>query len=219
MYKTSSSVIRLLLVDDHHLFRDGLVRALSGEREFEVVGQASNGTAALELWRQHRPDVTLMDVAMSRLDGVEATRRLRAMDPQARVLMLTSSEEPLDARASFDAGAAGYVVKTVAFEELLLAIRTVHAGERAISPALARQLAACKPNHGLTAREIEVIKGLGDGMSFQEIGKRLCIAERTVRADVALIKEKLGAATIGQVIARAFERGALSFSRLGLRRT
>lgn len=215
MYKTSTNAIRLLLVDDHHLFRDGLVRAFSGEPGFTVVGQASNGTAALELWRQHRPDVTLMDVVMSRMDGVEATRRLLAEHPRARVLMLTSSEELMDARSCLEAGAYGYTTKTVAFEELLVAIRTVHAGGRAISPTLSRRLATHKPDHDLSAREIDVLNGLRDGMSLQEIGKQLCVAERTVRADVATIKEKLAAATIGQVIARGFERGILAFSRPG----
>lgn len=215
MYKTSTKRIRLLLVDDHHLFRDGLVKAFSGEPEFAVVGQASHGEAALDLWRHHRPDVTLMDVVMPRMDGVEATRRLLGEHPRARVLMLTSSEEVLDARSCLDAGASGYVMKTVAFEELLVAIRNVHAGERAVNAALARQLEICKPTHDLTTREIDVLKGLRDGMSLQEIGDHLGVAERTVRADVALIKAKLGATTIGQVIARGFERGILAFSRLG----
>jgi DNA-binding NarL/FixJ family response regulator len=214
VYKTSTAPIRLLLVDDHHLFREGLVRALSGEREFEVVCQASNGEVALDLWRQHRPDVTLMDVVMPRMDGVEATRRLLAEHPQARVLMLTSSEELLDARLSLETGAVGFIVKTVAFDELLVAIRTANAGGRAVSPTLAHRLAVCRPGHELTAREIEVLRGLRDGMSLQEIGKHLRVAERTVRADVATIKETLGAATIGQVIARAFERGILSSTRL-----
>jgi DNA-binding NarL/FixJ family response regulator len=137
--------ITLLIVDDHHLFRDGLVHAFSEEPGMKVVAQCSDGIAALDLWAKHQPDVTLMDVSMPRIDGVETTRRLVVRHSGARVLMLTSSEEEQDAVDSMEAGAAGYVMKTVAFDDLLVAIREVHDGGRPMGEAIARRLANRTP--------------------------------------------------------------------------
>lgn len=205
--------ISLLIVDDHHLFRDGLVHALSDEPEINVVAQCSDGLTALDLWPKHTPDVTLMDVGMPRIDGVETTRRLISRHPGARVLMLTSSEEEQDALDSMEAGAAGYIVKTVALDDLLAAIRQVHEGGRPIGAAIARRLAASRPHEAFTAREVNVLKGLRDGLSTHEIARRLFVSERTARATVAIVKEKLAAATIGQAVARAYERGILEVRR------
>jgi DNA-binding NarL/FixJ family response regulator len=205
--------ITLLIVDDHHLFRDGLVHAFSEEPGMEVVAQCSDGIAALDLWAKHRPDVTLMDVSMPKIDGVETTRRLVIRHPGARVLMLTSSEEEQDAVDSMEAGAAGYIVKTVAFDDLLVAIREVHDGGRPMGEAIARRLAGRTPQGPISTREVNVLKGLRDGLSTQDIARRLFISERTARATVAAVKEKLGAATIGQVVARAYERGILEVRR------
>lgn len=213
MSQPTAPPITLLIVDDHHLFRDGLVHALSEEPGMRVVAQCSDGIAALELWAKHRPDVTLMDVSMPRIDGVETTRRLVVRHPGARVLMLTSSEEEQDAADSMEAGAAGYVMKTVAFDDLLVAIRKVHDGGRPMGEAIARRLAGRTPQGPISAREVNVLKGLRDGLSTQDIARRLFISERTARATVAAVKEKLGAATIGQVVARAYERGILEVRR------
>ena len=205
--------ITLLIVDDHHLFRDGLVHAFSEEPGMEVVAQCSDGIAALDLWAKHRPDVTLMDVSMPRIDGVETTRRLIVRHPGARVLMLTSSEEEQDAVDSMEAGAAGYIVKTVAFDDLLVAIREVHDGGRPMGETIARRLANRTPQGPISVREVNVLKGLRDGLSTQDIARRLFISERTARATVAAVKEKLGAATIGQAVARGYERGILEVRR------
>ena len=205
--------ITLLIVDDHHLFRDGLVHAFSEEPGMGVVAQCSDGIAALDLWAKHRPDVTLMDVSMPRIDGVETTRRLVVRHPGARVLMLTSSEEEQDAVDSMEAGAAGYIVKTVAFDDLLVAIREVHDGGRPMGEAIARRLANRTPQGPISSREVNVLKGLRDGLSTQDIARRLFISERTARATVAAVKEKLGAATIGQAVARGYERGILEVRR------
>lgn len=205
--------ITLLIVDDHHLFRDGLVHAFSEEPGMKVVAQCSDGITALDLWAKHRPDVTLMDVSMPRIDGVETTRRLVVRHPGARVLMLTSSEEAQDAADSMEAGAAGYVMKTVAFDDLLVAIREVHEGGRPVGEGIARRLAKKTPQASISTREVSVLKGLRDGLSTQDIARRLFISERTARATVAAVKEKLGAATIGQAVARAYERGILEVRR------
>ena len=205
--------ITLLIVDDHHLFRDGLVHAFSEEPGMEVVAQCSDGIAALDLWAKHQPDVTLMDVSMPRIDGVETTRRLVVRHPGARVLMLTSSEEEQDAVDSMEAGAAGYVMKTVAFDDLLVALREVRDGGRPMGEAIARRLANRTPQGPISGREVNVLKGLRDGLSTQDIARRLFISERTARATVAAVKEKLGAATIGQAVARGYERGILEVRR------
>jgi hypothetical protein len=204
-----ASRIRLLIVDDHPVFRDGLNHTLADEPEFEVVAQAGDGETALAAWHRHRPDVTLMDVSMFGVDGIEAVRRLINTAPAARVLMLTSSEEQADVLAALEAGAAGYITKTVRFEDLLAAIREVHAGGRPLGEDLARRLAAAEKGAPLSPREFDVLSHLRDGLSYQEIGRKLSISERTARAHVAAIKEKLDAATAAQCVARGFERGLL----------
>ena len=204
-----ASRIRLLIVDDHPVFRDGLNHTLADEPEFEVVAQAGDGETALAAWHRHRPDVTLMDVSMFGVDGIEAVRRLINTAPAARVLMLTSSEEQADVLAALEAGAAGYITKTVRFEDLLAAIREVHAGGNPLGEGLARRLAAAEKGAPLSPREFYVLGHLRDGLSYQEIGRKLSISERTARAHVAAIKEKLDAATAAQCVARGFERGLL----------
>jgi DNA-binding NarL/FixJ family response regulator len=205
----SPPCIRLLIVDDHPVFREGLAHTLAEEAEFRVVAQAGDGAAAIAAWQKHRPDVTLMDVSMFGVDGIEAVRRLVAAAPAARILMLTSSEEQADVMAALDAGAAGYITKTVRFDELLAAIREVHAGGRPLGEGVARRLAAAEQGGTLSPREFDVLCQLRDGLSYQEIGRKLSISERTARAHVAAIKEKLGAATAAQCVARGFQRGLL----------
>jgi len=201
--------IRLLIVDDHPLFREGLIHALATEREFVVIAQAGDGETALTLWRQHEPDVTIMDVSMHGMGGIETLRRLREAVPTALVLMLTSSEEQQDAVEALEAGAAGYITKTVGFVKLLEAIREVKNGGRPIGEELARRMAAAEKGSPLSHREVEVLVHLRDGLSHQDIGRRMAIAERTARAHVAAIKEKLAAATAAQCVSRGYELGIL----------
>jgi DNA-binding NarL/FixJ family response regulator len=205
-----SNPIRLLIVDDHPVFRESLAHALGAAAGFEVMAQANDGAAAVGLWQRHRPDVTLMDVRLVDVDGVAAVRRILATAPAARVLMLSSSEDDRDAFEALEAGAAGYITKSVGFLELLEAIREVHAGGRPIGEEVARRLAAREKGGPLSPREAEVLLLLRDGLSEKEICRRLAIADRTVRAHVAAIKEKLDASSTAHCVTRGFEMGLLA---------
>ena len=200
--------IRLLIVDDHPVFREALAHALAAAPDFTVVAQANGGNEAVRLWKMHRPDVTLMDVSMEGLDGVAAVEGIRGESPDARVLMLTSSNAAEDAGAALAAGAAGYITKSVGFVELMDAIREVHTGGRPVAPTLAKRLKT-RGKGPLSPREMEVLELLRDGLSQDQIHRRLAIADRTVRVHVAAIKEKLGAASTAHCVTRAFELGIL----------
>jgi DNA-binding NarL/FixJ family response regulator len=206
--------IRLVLIDDHPVFLEGLTQALGRQRDLVVVGQGTDGTEALALWEEHRPDVLLLDLAMSGLNGLDTLARIRQRHPQARVLMLTSSDDGDDAVAALDGGAAGYVTKAARCDELVDAIREVHAGGRPIGAAVAQRLAARERGGPLTPREMEVLELLREGLTYAEIGQRLGVAQRTARAHVVAVKEKLSAANNAQAVARGFERGLLRPPRL-----
>jgi len=206
-------VITVLIVDDHPLFREGLVHALATEEGFRIVGEAADAQEALSVWVHHRPDVTLVDVSMPGLDGIALVRKLRAVSQHARVLILTSSEDSDDVLAAFDAGAAGYLTKGARYQELKAAIRAVHAGGRPISDVVATRLASRKPVANLTPREMTVLRMLSEGLGHVEIAERLEISERTARAHVAAIRDKLGATNAAQAVAQAFSRGILAADR------
>lgn len=202
--------IRLLLVDDHTLFLEGLVNTLGAVRGFEIVGQARDGRTALAMWRTASPDVGLVDVSMPGMDGIETVRQLRSHFPGARVLMLTSSEDQEDVIAALDAGAAGYVTKGIRYSDLIAAVREVHAGGRPLGEAIARKLASREPASPLTTREIDVLRLLREGLTAVEIAGRLSITPRTTRAHIEAIKTRLGAANTTQAVAIGFERGLLT---------
>jgi two-component system NarL family response regulator len=204
---TARKRIRLLVVDDHPVFLDVLAQALEAEADFQLVATATGGDAGVSAWREHRPDITLMDVRMLGGDGITAIRRIRELDPAARVLMLTSSEHGQDALAAMQAGAAGYVSKSGGYDDLLAAIRAAHAGGRPISDNVRLRLTAAANDRRLSDRELEVLKFLRDGCTHDEIAARLAIADRTVRAHVGAIKEKLAAASAAQCVSRAYELG------------
>ncbi|NDC52934.1 MAG: DNA-binding response regulator [Planctomycetia bacterium] len=205
--------LSVLIVDDHPLFREGLVHALGTEDGFRIVGEAADGQTALALWEAHRPDVTLVDISMPGLDGISLVRHVRSAHPRARLLMLSSSEEQEDVLAALDAGAVGYVTKGVRYTELKAAIREVHAGGRPLGEAIATRLAARQPDAPLTPRETAVLRMLSEGFGHLEIAERLAISERTARAHVAAVREKLHAANAAQAVAEAFARGILERRR------
>lgn len=205
----ANAVIRLVLVDDHPVFLEGLAEALCRQADLDVVALGTCGDDALELWSRHRPDVTLLDLSMAGMDGIAVLRRLRQAHMGARVLMLTSSDDQEDAIAALDAGAAGYVTKESRYDELVGAIREVHNGGRPIGEAVARRLAARDRSSLLTPREVEVLGLLSEGLTYGEVGRQLKITERTARAHAVAVKEKLQAANTAQAVARAYQRGIL----------
>ena len=204
-----STRIRILVVDDHPMMRAGLASALSMDPGFAEVMQANDGESALEMWRQHRPDVTLLDISMGGMDGIDTLRRLVRDFPGARVLMLTTSEAREDIHHALDAGARGYVTKNINAADLVKAIRTVHAGGSFLSESVKRRLADEETSGRLTLREIEVLELVRQGFTNDEIGRLLGISERTARAHISSIKEKLHASDRAAAVARGFESGIL----------
>lgn len=204
-----SPSIRLMLVDDHAILRAGLANMLNGESGLKVVVEADDGETAIRLWREHQPDVTLLDLSMGGMDGIETLKRLRSEFPQARVLMLTSSEANEDVRHALEAGASGYVTKNIRRAELVEAIRECHAGGQPIGEHIARILAAGNEHGALSRREMEVLGLVRQGFTNAEIGRLLGISERTAKAHVAALLVKLQASDRAEAVARGFERGLL----------
>ncbi|HQF40378.1 MAG TPA: response regulator transcription factor [Opitutaceae bacterium] len=215
--------IRVLLVDDQALFREGLATLLGLNPELELVGEAGNGAAAVEMWARLRPEVVLMDLRMPVMDGVEATRRILAMQPAARILVLTTFEEDAEVFAAVRAGAAGYLLKASPSEKLVEAIRAVAAGESVLQPSVTAKLLAefnrmavrterraVQPlPEPLSGRELGVLQCLCDGLSNKEIASRLGIAEGTVKNHMTNVLGKLGALDRTQAALRARELGLI----------
>lgn len=201
--------IRLLLVDDHAVMRAGLANMLNANPNFRVIADADDGKAALVLFRQHKPDVTLLDVMMPGLNGIECLRRLLDEFPDARVLMLSSSDADEDIAQALEAGACGYVTKTALPAELISAIQAAHAGESTLSPEVRRRLAERSTTQKLSGREIEVLHLMRKGLSNPQIGQWLGITARTAKAHVAAILQKLEVSDRTEAVARGFERGFL----------
>lgn len=202
--------IRVLLVDDHPVFRAGLVSLLRLEPDIVIVGQAGSGAAALRMWGHCQPDVCLLDLSMPEMDGLETLRQIRKAQPKARVLILTSSPSPDDADRAIAAGACGYVVKNVEHDAILEALRAVHEGQVGLRRGVATAPVVAAPAGGLLSpRELEVLRLLRDGSGTTEIANALGITSRTVKFHVAAILEKLGADDRMGAIVKAFDLGLL----------
>jgi two-component system NarL family response regulator len=200
-------VITILVVDDHPVVRTGLIALLERQDDMQVVGEAGDGEQAVELHRRLRPDLVLMDLRLPRLSGVEATARICGEFPEARVLVLTTYDGDEDIYRALQAGARGYLLKDLAREELLEAIRAVRSGLRRISPRAAHRLAERVPRSELTERELSVLRLIVEGRSNKEIGAALGIAEGTVKVHVTNLLGKLGVADRTQAATTALERG------------
>ncbi len=198
--------LRLLLVDDHALLRAGLVSVLESQG-FVVCGEASAGEQAVLRFDELRPDVTLMDLQMPGLDGVAATAKIRARHPDACILVLTTFDTDDDIERALRAGARGYLLKDAAVDELVNAIREVHAGRTRVAPAIAAKLADRMTQVQLTMRELNVLRLLAGGKTNKEIGAELSIAESTVKVHLTHLFEKLGVSNRTEAIAAASRRG------------
>jgi DNA-binding NarL/FixJ family response regulator len=200
---SDSSLIQVLSVDDHPLVREGIAAILEAEPDMQLVAEATNGREAIESFRKHRPDVTLMDLYMPDSDGIEATVRIRSEFPTARIIFLTSYSGDARMVAALKAGASGYLLKHTLRKELLATIRAVHAGLRRIPAEIATEIAEYAGAEALTARELDVLRQVAAGRSNKAIATDLQISESTVKAHLAALLAKLGAdgRTHGVIIA------------------
>ena len=203
----STSAIRILIVDDHPVVREGLAAMIERRPDLTVVAQAPNGRAALTAFETHHPDVTLMDLQMPEMGGVDAIRAIRATHPNARFVVLTTFDGDEDIFRALEAGALAYLLKDAPREELLDAIRAVHAGARRIPSEVAAKLAERMMSQPLTERELSVLRLITAGKSNKEIGEVLVITEGTVKVHVNAILGKLGVSDRTQAVTTALKRG------------
>ena len=203
--------IRVLIADDHVTVTAGLVAIIGMQPDLMVIAEAANGREAVNLWRNHRPDVTLLDLRMPMLDGVGAIAEIRKEDTAARVIVLTTYETDNEIYRAIKAGAKGYVLKDARREELLDCIRRVSRGEICIPPSLLERLAAGVGSETLTGRELDVLTLLTRGKSNKEIGANLYISETTVKAHLRSIFTKLNVLSRTEAVAAASRRGLVQF--------
>ena len=201
--------IRILSVEDHPVFRQGLAAIVSAECDMLLVGQASNAVDAVAEFRRHRPDITLMDVRLPGTDGTDALIAIRGEFPQARIIMLTTSDGDGDIQRAMRAGASGYILKSMHMDELLSVIRSVHAGRRHISPEVAARLAEHLGDDDLTARELDVLRLIRDGHRNKQIADQLAISENTVNFHIKNLVDKLQANDRTHAVTIALRRGLL----------
>ncbi len=202
--------VRVLIGDDHVVVREGLAAMIGRQEDMTVVSEAANGLEAVEAWTAHRPDVTLLDLRMPLLDGVGAIRAIRAKDPAARIIVLTTFDTDNDISMAIKAGAKAYLLKDTLRDDLLACIRRVHAGETCIPAAVLAKLAAGLHQADLTSRELEVLSLLATGKSNKEIGVSLFIGETTVKSHLRNIFTKLNVLSRTEAISEASRRGLVS---------
>ena len=203
------TAIGVLIVEDHTIVRDGLVALFEDEPGVAVVGQASDGRRAVEFWKEHRPDITLIDLKMPTMDGVTAIEQIRALDPRARIIVLTTYSGDEDIYRAIRAGAKAYLLKDLRSEQLFRCIRKVHQGQTLIPPDIAAKLAERLPGEELTVREIDVLRLLGQGKSNKLIAADLSITELTVKTHVKSLFRKLNVLSRTEAVAVAARKGLL----------
>jgi DNA-binding NarL/FixJ family response regulator len=199
--------IRVMVVEDHQIVREGIVSLLQAHEDFEVVAEAGDGQAAIALYRQHPPDVTLIDLRMPKIDGVEVIRVLRRDYPDSRFLVLTTYDSEDDISRALQAGASGYLLKGTNRSTLRDAIRLIHAGRRYIPPEIADRVLPGPAAEELTEREVQVLRRIAEGMSNREIGEQLGISESTVKTHVNRLLGKLGVTDRTKALVLALKRG------------
>jgi DNA-binding NarL/FixJ family response regulator len=207
-----SARIRILAVDDHPLFRHGVAALLATQPDMELIAESANGRDAVRQFRAHRPDVTLMDLQMPEMSGLEATIAIRAEFPDARIIVLTTYVGDVQVMRALKAGARAYLLKTLVDTELLATIRSVHSGKKAISPEASFQLAEHATDDALTAAEIEVLRLIAGGNANKQIAAELSVSEETVKSRVKNILSKLGANDRTHAVTIGVKRGIIDMA-------
>jgi len=203
--------IRILSLDSHPLFREGIARIINEEPDMVLVAQASTVQEAIQQYREHRPDITLMEIQLPDLGGIEALIAIRAEFPAARIVVLTTCDGDVDVQRALKAGASGYLLKNTPPSELVHEIRKVHSGQTVVQAELVAKLAEHFGEDTLSAREVEVLALVAAGNRNRDIGEQLCIAEGTVKVHLKHIFEKMGAKDRTEAIAIAVRRGIIRF--------
>ncbi|PYQ55695.1 MAG: DNA-binding response regulator [Acidobacteria bacterium] len=205
----STPTIRILSVDDHPLLQEGIAAMIRSQPDMLLVAEARNGRDALQLFREHQPDVTLMDLRLPDMNGIDTMIAIRAEFREARIIILTTFEGDAEIQRALAAGARGYLLKSMPPRELLDGIRQVHAGKKRIPPEIAARLAEHLSDEALTAREVEVLQQVAGGNRNRDIAERLFISEETVKVHVKHIMDKLGASDRTEAVAIALRRGII----------
>ena len=209
--QSAHNLIRILTVDDHPLLRKGIAALVNAEPDLKLIAEASNGKEAIDAFRTHQPDVTLMDLQMPEVDGLDAIEAIRSQFPEARIIVLTTYSGDAQVLRALKAGARGYILKGHVHKELLDTIRAVHAGQKRIPPEIAAQLADHAADDPLTVREIDVLKLIASGNSNKQIADQLSIGEATVKSHVTNILSKLGANDRAHAVTIGLKRGIIEF--------
>jgi DNA-binding NarL/FixJ family response regulator len=206
-----SGPIRILAVDDHALLREGIAGLVAGQSDMSLVAQASNGREAIHQFRTHRPDITLMDLQMPEINGVDAMIAIRGEFPEARIIVLTTYTGDVQVLRALKAGARAYLLKNLLHKELLETIRAVHAGKRTVSPEVSFQLAEHATDDALTPAEVRVLRLIAEGNANKEIAAQLSTSEETVKGQVRNILSKLGANDRTHAAMIGLKRGIIEF--------
>jgi len=201
--------IRIFSVDDHPLLREGIAAIIDNQPDMQMVAQAATGSEAIQMFRQHVPDVTLLDLRLPDMSGIDVLIAIRSEFPEARVVMLTTFEGDVDIRRALEAGARGYVLKNMPPKDLVEVIRQVNKGRKRIPAEVAAHLAEYVGEDNLTEREVDVLRHIASGNRNREIGEQLFISEETVKVHIKHIMEKLGASDRTQAVAIAVRRGII----------
>ncbi len=202
-------MIRILSIDDHFVIREGIVALIGKQADMELVAEACNGLEAIEEFRMHRPDVTLMDLQMPEMSGLDALSAIRAEFPEARIIVLTSYAGDVHVSRALKAGARAYLLKDMLRKELLETIRAVHAGHKRLSPEVAAEIAEHAAESALTAREVDVLRSVAGGNANKEVAAQLSLTEETVKSHIRNILAKLGAKDRTHAVAIGAKRGII----------
>jgi len=206
---SNSTPIRIFSIDDHPLMREGIAAIIRNEPDMLLVAEASNGREAIQGFREHRPDITLMDLRLPDISGIDAMVAIRTEFPEARIIMLTTFEGDVEIRRALQAGAVGYMLKTMPRRQLVEMIRRVHAGKKHIPPEIAAHLAEHMGDESLSKREVDVLQKIAGGNRNTDIAALLFISEETVKGHVKHIMEKLGASDRTEAVAIGIRRGII----------